>query len=312
MIRVGIDVGGTNIAVGLVDEDNVIVGKAWTPTRSELGLEAVISDIVNCLGNALTFSGYEMSDCVAVGIGSPGTCDTEKGVARHVHHLGLSNVPYCEMITARTGLKAYLDNDANCAALGEVVAGAAKDCASALMVTLGTGVGGGFVINGKIYSGYQSFGGEFGHICIAIDGVQCACGEKGCWDAYASATALIKQAETAAADNADSILNKYSKIDGKAVFEAAATGDITAKSVLDKYFEYVGVGIVSMINCIYPEVVIIGGGVSGAGDILLNGVKEYIEKHFFAKDPMLVPKIVKAELGNDAGIIGAAALCLDK
>ena len=309
MLRVGIDIGGTNITVGLVDEDDVIVGKAWTPTRSELGLETVISDIVNCFENALTFSGYDKSDCIGIGIGTPGTCDTETGVAQYVHNLKFSDVPYCELIEARTGLKAYIDNDANCAALGEAVAGAAKNCSSALMVTLGTGVGGGFVIDGKIYSGFKSLGGEFGHTCIAADGVQCVCGEKGCWEAYASATALIKQAEAAAADNSESILNKFEKLDGKAVFEAAEQGDETAITVLDKYFEYVGIGIVTMINCIYPEVIIIGGGVSDAGDTLINAVRDYVYEHCFVKDKSLLPKIVKAELGNDAGIIGAASLC---
>ena len=310
MLRVGIDIGGTNIVVGLVDENNEIVGKAWTPTRSGLGFDTVISDIINCLENALAFSGYDMRECSAIGIGSPGTCDTENGIATNVHHLGIENAPFCEKITERTGLKAYIDNDANCAALGEVLAGAAKNCESALLVTLGTGVGGGFVVNGNIYRGHKSLGGEFGHTCISIDGIKCACGEKGCWDAYASATALINQAKEAAENCPVSMLNSYEKLDGSAIFEAAEKGDMTADRVLERYFEYVGIGIVNMINCIYPEVVIIGGGVSAAGDRLIDGVRKYIESHCFIKDKLLIPKVVKAELGNDAGIIGSAALCL--
>lgn len=310
MLRVGIDIGGTNIVVGLVDENNEIVGKAWTPTRSFEGLETVVNDVVNCFNNALAFSGFDKSDCVGIGIGSPGTCDAENGVALHVHHLGIDSAPYCEMITARTGIKSYLDNDANCAALGEVVAGAAKDCSSALMITLGTGVGGGFVVDGNILRGFKSLGGEFGHICIAIDGIKCACGENGCWDAYASGAALVAQAEAAAENNPDSILNTYEIIDGAAVFDAASKNDAAAVKVLNRYFEYVGVGIVNIINCVYPEVIIIGGGVSAAGDVLIDGVQDYINKHIFVKDEKLAPKVVKAQLGNDAGIIGAAALCV--
>lgn len=310
MLRIGIDIGGTNIVVGLVDENNDIIGKSWSPTRADLGFETVIDDIVNCINNALTFSGFDMADCSAIGIGSPGTCDCEKAVAKHVHHLGLEEAPYGEFLKRKTGLDVYLDNDANCAALGEVVAGAAENCSSALMVTLGTGVGGGFIVDGKVFSGYKSLGGEFGHTCIAADGIRCACGEIGCWDAYASGAALINQAKDAAEKNPNSLLNNFDIINGETVFEAAEKGDETANSVLEKYYAYVGIGIVNMINSIYPEVIIIGGGVSEAGDMLLNGVKSYVERHFFVKNPELMPKIVKAQLGNNAGIIGAAALCI--
>ena len=178
------------------------------------------------------------------------------------------------------------------------------------MVTLGTGVGGGFIVDGKVFSGYKSLGGEFGHTCIAADGIRCACGEIGCWDAYASGAALINQAKDAAEKNPNSLLNNFDIINGETVFEAAEKGDETANSVLEKYYAYVGIGIVNMINSIYPEVIIIGGGVSEAGDMLLNGVKSYVERHFFVKNPELMPKIVKAQLGNNAGIIGAAALCI--
>ena len=310
MLRIGIDIGGTNIVVGLIDEDNTIVGKAWTPTRADSGFETIIDDIAACINNALTFSGFDMSDCSAIGIGTPGTCDTENAVAMHVHHLGLEIAPYGEFLKKKTGLDVYIENDANCAALGEVIAGAAQNCSSALMVTLRTGVGGGFIVDGKVFGGYKSLGGEFGHTCIAVDGVRCACGEIGCWDAYASGAALVMQASEAAEINPDSLLNSFDVINGEAVFEAAKKGDETANAVLERYFAYVGVGVVNMINSIYPEVIIIGGGVSAAGDMLLNGIRSYVERHFFVKSPELMPRIVMAELGNDAGIIGAAALCI--
>lgn len=309
MLRIGIDLGGTNIAVGLVNENNEIAAKAWTPTCPEKGAEGVVDDMVSCIHNALLMYGADMAECSGIGIGSPGTCDVANGAVRNAHNLSWSGVPVCAMLSERTGLPVRLDNDANCAALAEVIAGAAKGCSSALMITLGTGVGGGLILDGKIFSGHLTLGGEFGHMCIAVDGEACTCGERGCWEAYASATALIRQASAAAKENPASALARLGELDGRKIFRAAADGDRTALGVVAKYCEYVGIGITNLINCVYPEAVILGGGISAAGDRLLEPVREYIERHFFVKDRALAPKLVRAALGNDAGIIGAAALC---
>jgi len=309
MYRIGVDLGGSKIAVGLVDEDNKIVSKAWTPTRAEAGAEGIVGDILMCVSNALTLYGADIRECAGIGVGSPGTCDVENGTVRNAHNLGWFGVPLCQMLSERTGLPAYVDNDANCAALGEVVAGAAVGCSSALMITLGTGVGGGLIINGKIYSGHRTLGGEFGHSCIMMGGELCSCGKRGCWEAYASATALIRQAERAAEAQPDSALNGLKPLDGEKIFAAAAGGDAAATEVVDKYCEYVAVGIVNLINGIYPQTIIVGGGISAAGERLLDPVREYIANNFFVADRALMPELVKAELGNDAGIIGAAALC---
>jgi len=309
MYRIGVDLGGSKIAVGLVDEDNKIVSKAWTPTRAEAGAEGIVGDILMCVSNALTLYGADIRECAGIGVGSPGTCDVENGTVRNAHNLGWFGVPLCQMLSERTGLPAYVDNDANCAALGEVVAGAAVGCSSALMITLGTGVGGGLIINGKIYSGHRTLGGEFGHSCIMMGGELCSCGKRGCWEAYASATALIRQAERAAEAQPDSALNGLKPLDGEKIFAAAADGDEAATEVVDKYCEYVAVGIVNLINGIYPQTIIVGGGISAAGERLLDPVREYIANNFFVADRALMPELVKAELGNDAGIIGAAALC---
>lgn len=308
MLRIGIDLGGTNIAVGLVNEKNEIEAKAWTPTRPDIGAEGIVDDMVSCISNALLMAGADIADCASIGLGSPGTCDVAGGSVRNAHNLGWSGVPVCAMLTERTGLPATLDNDASCAALGEVIAGAAKGCSSALMVTLGTGVGGGLIIDGSIFSGFRSLGGEFGHICIDMDGDECTCGERGCWEAYASATGLIHQANEAVKAHPDSTLAQLGELDGRKIFGAAADGDKIACAVVKKYCEYVGIGLTNLINCIYPEAIILGGGVSAAGEQLLGPVREYINKHFFVKDRSLAPKLVRAELGNDAGIIGAAAL----
>ncbi|MGN1002918.1 MAG: ROK family protein [Oscillospiraceae bacterium] len=309
MLRIGIDLGGTNIAVGLVNEENQIIAKAWTPTRPEIGPEGIADDMANCIQNALLMAGADLCDCAGIGLGSPGTCDAANGAVRNAHNLGWSGVPICAMLTERTGLPAALDNDANCAALGEVLAGAARGCSSALMITLGTGVGGGLVIDGKIFSGFGSLGGEFGHTCIAMDGEACTCGQRGCWEAYASATALIRQGTAAALENPASALARLGELDGEKIFRAAREGDETAGAVVARYCEYVGVGLTNLINCVYPEAVILGGGVSAAGEQLLGPVRAYIESHFFVGDRPLAPKLVRAVLGNDAGIIGAAALC---
>ena len=308
MYRIGIDLGGTNIAVGIVDEAHQIAASATSPTRVELGAEQVLDDMAQTVMNALNFTGIDLGECIGIGVGSPGSCDAAAGVVRIAHNLGWNSVPLCEMLHARLGLPAFLGNDADCAALGEVTAGAAQGSGSALLLTLGTGIGGGLVIGGEIFSGFRSLGGEFGHMCIAMDGEKCSCGQRGCWEAYASATALIRQGEAAAKAHPDSVLASVAPLDGKKIFDAAAQGDAAAQAVTAQYAEYLGVGLVSLINALYPETVLIGGGVSGAGEALLTPLREYVAAHFFVGDPGLLPQIRAAALGGNAGVIGAAAL----
>ena len=308
MYRIGIDLGGTNIAVGIVDEAYRIVTAASVPTRARSGAASLLDDMAACAKDLVSRAGLSLSDCAGAGIGAPGSCDTAEGVVRNAHNLGWNTVPVTGPLAQRLALPVFLGNDADCAALGEVCAGAAKGCGSALMVTLGTGVGGGFVVGGKIHNGFRSLGGEFGHICIAMDGEPCSCGQRGCWEAYASATALIAQAKAAAAAAPGSALNRLDAINGRTVYAAAADGDSTAQAVTAKYAEYVGVGLVNFINALYPEVILLGGGVSGAGEALLAPVRAYVAAHAFGPDAALLPEIRIAALGGDAGIIGAAAL----
>ncbi len=207
MYRIGIDLGGTNIAVGIVDETQTIVAAASMPTVAKNGADALLDDIAACVRQALSNGGLDLAACSGAGIGVPGTCDTQRGIVRYAHNIGWDGVPVTRELRRRLGLPVFLANDADCAALGEVVGGAAKGCGSALMVTLGTGVGGGFVVNGQIWSGHGGLGGEFGHMCIEMGGKACSCGQRGCWEAYASATALIWQAKVAAAAHPESALN---------------------------------------------------------------------------------------------------------
>ena len=308
MNRIGVDLGGTNIAVGLVDEENELIFSTTAPTRAALGAETVIGDITDCIHNALVLSGTDIEECCGVGVGAPGKCSGADGTVFHAHNLSWEGVPLGALLRERIGLPVTVRNDADCAALGEVVAGAAKGSDSALLLTLGTGIGGGLIINGEIYSGCSMLGGEFGHMCIVMDGEECSCGQRGCWEAYASATALIRQGEAAAATHPESALCTVGALDGKTIYAAASQGDAAAKAVIAKYAEYVGIGLVNLINMLYPEVVLIGGGVSGAGEALLAPLREFAAAHYFLRGAAPLPEIRSAALGGNAGIIGAAAL----
>ena len=308
MYRIGIDLGGTNIAAGVVDEGQHIVAEVSLPTGAERPAEAVVADICRAAEKAMEKAGITAAHCASVGIGSPGTCDSANGVVVRAYNLGWFNVPVCSMVTARLGLPCHLSNDANCAALAEVVAGAAVDCRSMVLVTLGTGVGGGVIVDGKIVSGLGGAGGEVGHSILVLDGEPCTCGRRGCWEAYASATALIRQGKAAAAAHPASLLNRYPDLTGLDVFDAADAGDAAAQAVLERYYVYVAAGITNLVNILSPEMVLIGGGISRQGERLLAPVRRYVAANCFGGAERPQPVIQAAQLGNEAGIIGAAAL----
>ena len=308
MYRIGIDLGGTNIAVGVVDAQGALAAVCTAPTRAQLRPEALLDDIAQCVRRCLDDNRIRLEDCAGLGIGCPGSCDSGAGLVRRAPNLNWTDVPVCRLLRDRLGLPVTLANDADCAALGEVAYGAARGRSSALLITLGTGVGGGFVIDGKIFSGYRGLGGEFGHVCIAPGGVRCGCGQDGCWEAYASATALVRQAREAAALHPDSRLNALPALDGKSIYAAARDGDKTARAVTAQYASYVALGLTNFINALAPEVVLLGGGVAGAGDALLEPVRACVQARFFHQNPSLLPEILPAALGGEAGIYGAAAL----
>lgn len=205
---------------------------------------------------------------------------------------------------------AHLGNDANCAALAEVVAGAAAGRRDVVLITLGTGVGGGIIIGGKIYAGMRGAGAELGHTVLVLDGEPCTCGRRGCWEAYASATALIRQTREAAVQNPQSLLAQVpaEQINGRTVFDAADRGDTAAQRVIDRYCEYIAAGMTDIVNALAPEMILLGGGVSRQGERLLAPIREYIATHCFGQREGAIPVVAAAQLGNDAGIIGAAAL----
>ena len=308
MYRIGIDLGGTNIAVGVVDDRHRIVAEASLPTGAHRPAEQVVADMCRAVELALDKAGLTPADCASIGVGAPGTCDPERGVVICSYNLNWFDVPLCAMLTAHFGLPARLSNDANCAALAETVAGAAVGCRNMMLITLGTGVGGGIIVDGRIVSGLGGAGGEPGHSLLVLDGEPCTCGRRGCWEVYASATALIRQGREAAAAHPTSLLNRYPELTGRDVFDAADAGDAAAQAVLERYYVYVAAGITDLVNILSPEMVLIGGGISRQGERLLRPIRRYVAANCFGGESRPQPIIQAAQLGNEAGIIGAAAL----
>lgn len=308
MYRIGIDLGGTNIAVGVVDDHHRIVAEASLPAGAHRPAEQVVADMCRAAELALDKAGLTPADCASIGVGTPGTCDPERGVVVRAYNLNWFDVPVCAMLTAHFGLPARLSNDANCAALAETVAGAAVGCRNMTLITLGTGVGGGIIVDGRIVSGLGGAGGEPGHSLLVLDGEPCTCGRRGCWEVYASATALIRQGREAAAAHPTSLLNRYPELTGRDVFDAADAGDEAAQAVLERYYVYVAAGITDLVNILSPEMVLIGGGISRQGERLLRPIRRYVAANYFGGESRPLPIIQAAQLGNEAGIIGAAAL----
>ena len=305
----GIDLGGTNIAVGLVDNTPKVVAKSSRPTDANRPYQEIVKDMAELCQEVLQIAGYSIDDLQGIGIGSPGCIDSKKGEVVYANNLNWHHVPLvAELKNYFPDIPIVVENDANAAAYGEyLVNGNGSD--SFIFITLGTGVGGGIVLNKQIYRGFNGAGGEIGHFTLVHQGEPCSCGNAGCWEAYGSVTALIRQTKTALQKDPDGIMAKKARetgiIDGKTAFDAAKAGDANAQKVVDAYLKYVADGINSMINIFQPEVLVIGGGISREGDFLLNPIKEHVHQYTYCTQiPMTELKI--ATLFNDAGIIGAA------
>ena len=313
---IGIDLGGTNIKAGVVSEEFEIVAKASCKTNLPRPGEEICADMAKVALQAVKEAGLTLDDIEAVGIGTPGTANSEKGIIEYSNNLGFLNFPVVELMRTHIDKPCYVENDANAAAYGEFIAGAAKGANDAVCITLGTGVGGGIIINKKIYSGSNFAGAEIGHMVISVDGPQCTCGRKGCFEVYSSATGLIRMTNEAIAKHPESILKSEAEEDGKVsartAFNAMRKGDATAKQVVDDYIKYLAAGIANTINIFQPDILCIGGGVCNEGDPLLLPLKELVAKEIYTRNSEKNTEIVIAKLGNDAGIIGAAFLGLNK
>ena len=305
---VGIDLGGTNIAAGVVDENGKILAQDSVPTKAIRPNEEYAEDMVMLAKKVIADAGLNISDIKAIGVGAPGSIDSKNGKVYDSENLGMDNFAMAEYIEKGTGLPVYLENDANAAAYGEYAING-NGAESFIFVTLGTGVGGGIVIDGKIIRGFNGVGAELGHTSIKFDGEQCNCGRVGCWETYASVTALIRQTKKAMEENPDSLMHelakKEGKVSGRTSFDAAKQGDAAGEMVVDNYAKYVAIGVANMINIFQPNKLVIGGGISKEGDYLLNRIKEYAD-HYDYNRSQEKAKIEMATLYNDAGIIGAA------
>ena len=319
MYRIGVDLGGTNIAVGLVDENYKIVLKDSTPTGRDRPGEAIVDDIAKLCFKVCADAGISVSDVAAVGIATPGIADYNNGVVCYSCNLNFRNFPLASLLKERFPVETvHIENDANAAAWGEAIAGAAKGTQNSLMITLGTGVGGGIIIDGKVYSGFNCAGGELGHAVIVAGGRPCGCGRKGCWEAYSSATGLINMTKDKLLECEKSgrktvmteLVEKYGKVNGRVAFDAMRAGDEAGKEVVDEYVYYLGIGLANMVNLFQPEVLSIGGGISNEGQTLRDLVEPIVRKEQYGGDFAALTQLRIAELKNDAGIIGAATLGL--
>ena len=313
MYRIGVDLGGTNIAVGLVNEEHQIVKKVSAPTGAERSADAIAADIAALCQKVCDEVGITVGDVVCVGIAAPGIANEETGVVEYSCNLPFRKFPLAESVGKALNFdNVKIANDANAAALGEAVAGAAKGTKHSMMITLGTGVGGGLILNGKIYAGFNFAGGELGHVVIEQDGAPCGCGRRGCWEAYSSATALIRMTKEAIEEcrkeGRETLMAKAPKISGRTACDAMRQGDAVAKEVYDKYVKYLACGLTNMVNIFRPEVISLGGGVSGEGQSLIDALLPHIRKEQYGGDVVEHTQLRIAELGNDAGIIGAAML----
>lgn len=314
MYSIGIDLGGTNIAVGLCDNKLNLIEKMSVPTRSERAPEEIVKDMAAVSEQLIKKNGLILTDISYIGIVVPGSVNKNIGEIEYTPNVPFKKFPLVECFKSFLPVeKVFIENDANAAALGEAIAGAGRDAKSLVMITLGTGVGGGVVIDGKIFSGcLNSHGAELGHTVIMMGGRKCGCGRAGCFEAYASATALknltSERINELRLSGSDSVLLDADKVTARTAFDAAKGGDAEARRLVKEFINYLAVGVTNMINIFQPEMLLIGGGISGEGDNLILPLREIVDREQYTSASDKKCEIRVAELGNDAGIIGAAAL----
>ena len=312
MVRIGVDVGGTGIQIGVVDHDHHIIAEGSIPTRINIPFELQVRQIVDCILSTASAAGIAEDQIESVGIGIPGIASSATGEIIKCTNMGWNHVPFRQVFSGMLSKPVFVENDANVAALAESVAGVSAGTSSSVFITIGTGIGSGIIINGRIWSGAHGIGGELGHVILDLNGVPCTCGNHGCLERYCSATALIRMAKEAVNGQPDSLIlssvgGDSSRIEAKTVIDCAKMLDPTAQHVYSVYISYLSQAIASVINLIDPEVIVLGGGVSKAGSYLLDPIRaEYPRYVIFRDQPM--PEVKLAVLGSEAGIIGASML----
>ena len=317
MYYIGIDLGGTNIAAGIVDESYKIIKKASTPTKASRPADEIVADMAKLCADLIADCGITVDQIRYAGIATPGTANSDTGVVEYANNLPFLRYPIADKLKEKFPVKAvYIENDANAAAKGEAVAGVAKGAKYSVMITLGTGVGGGMVFDGKVYSGFNSAGAELGHMVIEHNGKPCSCGRRGCWEAYSSATALTEMTREAMTElklkGIPSLLFDCAEAEGhvsaRTAFDAMKRGDSHAKKIVDDYIFYLAEGITNRITIFHPEGHGIGGGICNEKENLTGPLIAKVSRDQYTRNNPHKTRIVIATLKNDAGIIGAAGL----
>lgn len=309
--RIGIDVGGTNVKLALVSPEGKIIYSNSIPTHAEMGYEYTVSNIKEAIHVLLKETGSSSSDIEGIGFGFPGQVDYKSGIVRLAPNIpGWVDVPIAKLIEDEFNIPTRVDNDVRCAALGELNFGAGQGCENLICITVGTGIGSGLIVNGKLVRGASNAAGEIGHIKLQMkDGPICGCGDTGCLEAFASGPAIVAMAENYIAGGKSTKYRELANPDitPYIVYEAAKAGDPVAKRIFTIMGEYIGIGLSSVINLLNPEKVIIGGGVAASGEFLMGSIKETVKKRAMKIAGETV-EIVPAQLGNTAGVIGASLL----
>lgn len=309
--RIGIDVGGTNVKIALVNEKGGIVYSNSIPTRAEMGYEYTVNSMKEAIRELLKETNSQAKDIEGMGFGFPGQIDCQKGVVRLAPNIpGWVDVPIAEIMEKEFGITTRVDNDVRCAALGELNFGAGKGCENLICITVGTGIGSGLIVNGKLVRGASNAAGEIGHIKLDMTGGPlCGCGDRGCLEAFASGPSIVAMAEEYIKGGKSTKYRELANPDitPYVVSVAAQQGDAVARRIFTIIGEYIGVGLASVVNLLNPEKIIIGGGVAAAGDILMNPIKETLVKRAMPISGSAV-EVVPAQLGNTAGVIGASLL----
>lgn len=310
---IGIDLGGMSAKGGLFTVNGKLVAEEKVSTCSADGVEGTLAKLASLSIGLISKNGIDDTNILAIGVGSPGVVDSKEGRILRWSNYDWDNVPFAEKLSKLTGKKVYVANDANVAALGEAKFGATAQYQSSIMLTIGTGIGGGIVFDGKLIEGYRCAGAELGHITIREGGLSCACGRCGCYEKYASTTALIRQSRHAMVENLDSLMwklvdGKIEDVSGRTAFEAARQGDETAKKVLEQFVGYLSEGIADFVNILRPEAIVIGGGISNEGEMLFEPLRRAVDARTYIAMDIVPLKIVGAKLGNRAGIYGAYSI----
>lgn len=310
-MKIGIDLGGTNTVVGLCTDEGKLIHKRSIATKRG-NPDGLCIDVRELARAVCADMGTKPSQVCQIGIGVPGSFDKKTTTLTFGPNINMRNVNFSHTFAPDFSCSVHLDNDANCAVLGEYTAGAGRGIENVIMLTLGTGLGGGIIINGKLYTGFNDIAGEMGHMVICFDGAPCNCGRRGCWEVYSSATGMIRLAAQALQETPKSILSQYQAEKGRAltakiICEARDAGDAVADQVFDQYVAYLACGMNNVIAMMQPERIILGGGVAGYGEKLLRPIQKLVRRDLMQADGEKT-EVVLAQLGNDAGIIGAAML----